>query len=300
MSLTLDELRRFRTLTIIALFSDDDLLDTLVLKGGNALDIGYGFNSRASIDLDFSMARDFSDLGLSNLEQVRQRLEGVLSATFSQHGYQVFEVRIKAKPTKKQPQNQEFWAGYEAKFKVIEQEKFNSHKDEPIWLAAKSIPLSDAKKNITIDFGMHEYLGDITMTDLEGFIVPIYTPTLIVLEKIRAICQQMEEYLVNIGKDASFGKPRPRDFYDIYTILESSKVDINLNHPETIRHLKECFKAKRVPIKLIAQISETREFHKLDETRLRDSVLDEFKGFDYYFNYVIELLYHYNLHKLTA
>lgn len=298
--LSLDEIRRFRTLTLIAIFSDDDLMDTLVLKGGNALELGYGFNSRASIDLDFSMAHDFSQIGLTDLDQVRDRLEKVLSKTFIQYGYQVFEVRIKAKPKRKTPETAEFWAGYEANFKIIEHEKFEAHKDEPVWLAAKSIAVSETKKNITIDFGRHEYLGDITMADLEGFIIPIYTPTLIVLEKIRAICQQMGDYLVTIGKDAEFGKPRPRDFYDIYTVLESPLVDINFGHPEIIRHLRECFKAKRVPLSLISKISETKEFHKQDENRLRESILNkkEFKGFDFYFDYVVGIIQQSDLHRI--
>ncbi|WP_341280429.1 nucleotidyl transferase AbiEii/AbiGii toxin family protein [Paenibacillus sp. FSL H8-0537] len=183
MALSLEELRRFRTLTIIALFSDDDLLDTLVLKGGNALDIGYGMNSRASIDLDFSMSQDFESIGLTNLEEVRQRLEFVLSRTFFDNGYKVFDVKMISKPKTRTPKTPYFWAGYEANFKVIENDKFEAHKNEPIWLTNKSISVSDTKKNITIDFGMHEYLGDITMAELDGYIVPIYTPTLIVLEK---------------------------------------------------------------------------------------------------------------------
>ncbi|WP_338553955.1 nucleotidyl transferase AbiEii/AbiGii toxin family protein [Paenibacillus sp. KS-LC4] len=301
MALSLEELRRFRTLTIIALFSDDDLLDTLVLKGGNALDIGYGMNSRASIDLDFSMSQDFENIGLTNLEEVRQRLEFVLSRTFFDNGFKVFDVKMISKPKTRTPKTPYFWAGYGANFKVIENDKFEAHKNEPVWLTNKSIAVSDTKKNISIDFGMHEYLGDITTAELDGYIVPIYTPTLIVLEKLRAVCQQMAEYNVSIGKEANFGKARPRDFFDIYTVLESSLVHIDFNHPDTIRHLKACFQAKNVPIELIAKIPDTLEFHKQDEIKLRDSVVgSEFKGFDFYFNYVVDLLLRNNLHILAA
>ncbi len=40
--LDLDKLEQIKRITIIALFSDDDLMDSLVLKGGNALDMIYG------------------------------------------------------------------------------------------------------------------------------------------------------------------------------------------------------------------------------------------------------------------
>lgn len=40
--LDLNFLERIKTLAIVAMFSDDDLMERLVLKGGNALDIVYG------------------------------------------------------------------------------------------------------------------------------------------------------------------------------------------------------------------------------------------------------------------
>ena len=54
-----EEIRR---LIITALFADDTLSEQLVLKGGNALTIVHKIGDRTSLDLDFSMAEDFSDL----------------------------------------------------------------------------------------------------------------------------------------------------------------------------------------------------------------------------------------------
>ena len=51
-----------RRLTIVALFSDDQLFEQIVLKGGNALNLVYGLSPRTSLDLDFSMESDFTDL----------------------------------------------------------------------------------------------------------------------------------------------------------------------------------------------------------------------------------------------
>jgi predicted nucleotidyltransferase component of viral defense system len=50
---------RIKELVVIAMFSDDELMDRLVLKGGNALDIIHQVSVRASIDVDFSMSDDF-------------------------------------------------------------------------------------------------------------------------------------------------------------------------------------------------------------------------------------------------
>ncbi|MFL6690512.1 MAG: nucleotidyl transferase AbiEii/AbiGii toxin family protein [Alphaproteobacteria bacterium] len=59
MAVSLDEVRRR---ILIALFSDDELMDVLVLKGGNALSIIHKVGSRASLDMDFSIKRAFADL----------------------------------------------------------------------------------------------------------------------------------------------------------------------------------------------------------------------------------------------
>lgn len=53
-----DELETIKKAGIVAMFADDDLMDQLVLKGGNAMDVVLGVNSRASVDLDFSMRDD--------------------------------------------------------------------------------------------------------------------------------------------------------------------------------------------------------------------------------------------------
>jgi predicted nucleotidyltransferase component of viral defense system len=48
--------------TLVAMFSDDELMERLVLKGGNALDLVYGISTRASVDLDFSLDGEFSGI----------------------------------------------------------------------------------------------------------------------------------------------------------------------------------------------------------------------------------------------
>ena len=57
--MSIDEIKR---LTLQALMSDDILMQGLVLKGGNALQLAYDITSRGSIDIDFSMEREFPGL----------------------------------------------------------------------------------------------------------------------------------------------------------------------------------------------------------------------------------------------
>ena len=60
-----DVLDRIKRLAVIAMFSDDTLLDKLVPKGGNALDLVLGVTTRASIDLDFSIEHAFGAMNWS-------------------------------------------------------------------------------------------------------------------------------------------------------------------------------------------------------------------------------------------
>ena len=75
----LEEIDKIRQLTLIALVSDDELMDLLVLKGANALSLIYGLKLRASIDLDFSLERDF---GESDIDALRYKFERLLQKTF--------------------------------------------------------------------------------------------------------------------------------------------------------------------------------------------------------------------------
>ena len=73
-----DEIRRR---VIIALCSDDELMETLILKGGNGLLLIHKIGSRASIDLDYSMAGEFGDLDAAGARLLR-----VLQDTFAPQG----------------------------------------------------------------------------------------------------------------------------------------------------------------------------------------------------------------------
>jgi hypothetical protein len=55
----LERLDRFKRLVVVAMFSDQDLTQRFVLKGGNAIDLALQVGTRASLDVDLSMELDF-------------------------------------------------------------------------------------------------------------------------------------------------------------------------------------------------------------------------------------------------
>ena len=60
----------------------------------------------------------------------------------------------------------------------------------------------------------------------------VYTPEMIVLEKLRALCQSIPEYKTIIP--SANIKGRARDFYDIWNICEMYPIDFPFVNPYTV------------------------------------------------------------------
>ncbi len=111
---------------------------------------------------------------------------------------------------------------------------------------------------------------------------------MIVIEKLRAICQQMPEYseVVNNPNRSA----RARDFFDIFTILDQCQVD--LASSRNLELMMNIFRAKRVPLKFLGIIHRYREYHRGDFNSVKDTVNPglDLKDFDYYFDYVVNAI----------
>jgi hypothetical protein len=106
------DLLEIRKLILIAVASDDELVEVLVLKGGNALELIDKIGDRSSLDLDFSLEDDFKDL-----EAVRERLFRALRDRFDSVGMVVFDERFYRKPP---GSDGAAWGGYVGEFKLID------------------------------------------------------------------------------------------------------------------------------------------------------------------------------------
>ena len=110
-----------RRTVIVALFSDDLLTEMLVLKGGNAINLVYGFGSRSSIDVDVSIENDFT-----NRADFRKRLFTSLRERFRRVGYVLFDEKFVLKPSLGIADGVGEWGGYEIWFKIIEEKTFDA------------------------------------------------------------------------------------------------------------------------------------------------------------------------------
>jgi len=108
--MTFEQIRR---VAIIALFSDDVLMEQLVLKGGNAISLIHKLGFRSSLDLDFSLATDFD-----NFDEAKERIFRALKDRFDSAGFVVFDESFEPRPTLTAPDARPWWGGYELRFKL--------------------------------------------------------------------------------------------------------------------------------------------------------------------------------------
>ena len=280
-----DNIEKIKQLALIAMVSDDELMAIFVLKGGNALNLIYNVTSRASIDLDFSIDKDFDG---EQLDAVRQKIEKNLKKVFKENGYEAFDVTLVPKPEIAGADMPEWWGGYELAFKIISSVEYQQKAGSIAELRRNSEVVGpDNKRKFTIDISKHEFCLGKTQHEIEGYAVYVYTPAMIALEKLRAICQQTKEYADQIGKSHREG--RARDFFDIYTIINAMNVD--LMSPDNIQLCKSIFSAKEVPLSLIRNIRDYREQHRADFPIVQQTIRPGVRihDFDFYFDYVAEL-----------
>lgn len=284
--MALDEIDRIRALTLIALVSDDEFMELLVLKGANALSLIHGVRLRASVDLDFSMESDFRE---PDLDLLRQRFEKLFCRTFKENGYEIFDVRFTREPPDLSEELEDFWGGYRLEFKIIESHKYKELSGDINALRRQSVVIDDRqRKRLRVDISKHEFCSPRQEVELDGYTFYVYTPTMIVCEKLRAICQQMPEYGEIIKSRSQ--SARPRDFFDIYNIVERFGIQVHETSSMTI--LRAMFEAKKVPLSLLGKIEESREFHRSGFSGLELTVGPEtdLRDFDFYFDYVLHLV----------
>lgn len=276
-------LERIKRIAVTAMFANDELLEELVLKGGNAMVLIHKMSARASIDLDFSLQHDFPGGATGLLERVQPELE----RGFRDAGYQVFDLKVENEPGSLSDELASFWGGYSIEFKLASLDFYSENKDDPQKLSRSAINLGKGSK-FQIDISSFEFIEGKQPEDLDGYRIYVYSPLMIACEKLRAICQQLEEY-GPIIKRARAGSSRARDFFDLFALIREFKLD--LTSPPALTTLREMFSSKHVPIDFLDLIPNQKTLHAASVRSLQDTLAAgvEWKGFDFYFDYVVRL-----------
>ena len=266
-------------MVIIAMFSDDFLMEKLVLKGASAMDFIYGISQRSSMDVDFSMENRFSP---DDLATVPEKIETALNKIFGEKGFVVFDFKFsEVSSDRKMP----FWGGYKVEFKIIEKEKSDKLSGNRHKMRVQAKPIGKNKStNCQVEISQYEFCTHKRRGKMENYTIFLYSPDMIVIEKLRAICQQMTEYVHRSDRTKS---ARSKDFFDIYYLIENFKV--KLETAENQELMKDIFAAKQAPLQLLGNLEKYREFHRQDFFSLKDTVDQTVKvnEFDFYFDYVL-------------
>lgn len=275
-----DFFARIRRIAIVAVFSDDVLLEKLVLKGGNALDIVHNIGGRTSMDIDLSIdGSDFEDVG-----DFRMRIFACLRSRFDSENLLLFDEKFQPKPSELKPGANPKWGGYEIEFKLIEPSLYKKFEGDLEQIRRNATTIWPGQERVfRIDISRNEYCAPKEAAYLDALRIYVYTLPMIVIEKLRAICQQLPDYV-----QRKYPARRARDFYDVYAVVTHGKID--LFSQETLNLLDHIFAAKDVPIALLTRVSSAREFHRPDWPSVVNSTPNlNPSDFDFYFDYVQEL-----------
>ncbi|WP_313491390.1 nucleotidyl transferase AbiEii/AbiGii toxin family protein [Sphingobacterium multivorum] len=285
----LELIKRIKEITITSLVRDEGFMESLVLKGGNAISMGYGLSERASYDLDFSLEDDFE----KEIKEVETELKKLLEIGFKENGFVVFELKLNAKPKVMNDSLKDFWGGYYLEFKLIHQETWKKLYPDMDKIRISAIALNpNNSTKFSIDISKNEYIGDHReLRDIDGYAYYVYAPELIIFEKVRALAQKLPEYSKEVLGTEPYKeeeRARPRDFYDINVLMESFP-DIDLSLPACKELLRNVFDAKRVPYNFLRKIREMESVHRAAYASVKDTLTstEVDRGFDHYYNFFL-------------
>ena len=263
-------INQIKTIIINSLYEDDQLADFFVLKGGTLLELIWGVTKRPSIDIDFSLTVD--NRSVISEQNIAQRIEDVLKKGFEQglesERYYLFDYKFKEKPKVQDQKYASFWGGYEIEFKLSSTaiDKESNLED------CRRRALAVGKKGSTvfkIDLSLFEYCEQALETDFESVYIYIYSPAMVIFEKLRAICQQDIHYPELIGRNPKYRTPRPKDFYDIMILMTKKGItDNDLCSEDNLRLLKTIFSKKQVPLDFLITIDFDYHYGNFEQLKL--------------------------------
>ncbi|MBC7540163.1 MAG: nucleotidyl transferase AbiEii/AbiGii toxin family protein [Bacteriovorax sp.] len=230
---------------LTCLYSNDYFKNEIYLKGGQAVRLVENIDHRFSSDIDFSTSGK-----IEKPEEFFVFTRDILKGHFNSFGLHVFDCTWIRKPKVRSNGLPDFWSGWQLEFKLIDNAK--STLEGGLKSKAALVPRNTNSPKITMEISEFEYCGSVQKVKIQGSEIKAYSRILIILEKVRAICQQHPDYKY------SGNKQRTRDFYDIANLISKSlkedKASIDLFYEEAKKHIGNVFMAKEVPLVMLDKI----------------------------------------------
>lgn len=188
---------------VVAIFSDKELANQLVLKGGFAINLLEKIDKRLSTDIDLSC-----EFGVENPEHFSELIKNTLITQFKNHKYDVIDLKFKKRPKKGGTGKPYWWGGWLCEFKLSSMNDRELSDQQRRRQAL--IPNGASSSKIEIEISEYEYWGSTHKMEVRGIKINGYSRAMLVVEKIRALCQQHPDYPYGSSRN------RTRDLVDIY------------------------------------------------------------------------------------
>lgn len=254
--------------TIIAIYREPEPSVNLFLKGGSAIRIFDNLKSRLSIDIDFSI-----DEAIDDEDNFFNDMKSKISNRFHELEFETIDFKWIKKPKKRSKGKPDWWGGWAFEFKIVS----FSHRGKSLEAKRRNalVPEGANSSKIIVEISEHEYCKNGRTKDINGVKILGYSRELIVLEKIRAICQQHPDYEYKISTN------RARDFYDIHELT----VDVDDDFAQRCSaFIENVFQAKGVPLDILRSLWEDdfidRQRRGFDQ--VKDTVQGKVEEFDFY------------------
>lgn len=226
------------TNTIVGIYRSKENTQTLFLKGGSAMRLFDNLTSRISIDADFSVVDS-----IRGERRFFNSIKSSVGAKFRELKFDIIDFKWERRPKKKKAESPDWWGGWTCEFKLV---SFRHRgKDNNTKRRNALIPEGANSSKIIVEISEHEYCGMKRTKTIQGVRVLGYSRELLVLEKLRAICQQHPEYAQRSSKN------RARDFYDIFELTAYAENNFSLS---CSMHIKKVFEAKKVPLQFLSAL----------------------------------------------
>ena len=192
----------------------------------------------------------------------------------------IIDFKPTRKPKIKKTGTPDFWGGWAVEFKIITKEQLNLSKARRS--SSAIIPEGFLTNKIPIDISEMEYCEGFETIKVKSIEIKVYSKPLLVLEKLRAICQSHPGYQYRITESN-----RARDFYDIEQIYIKVLNEGHINNffKELSKHIIKVFEAKNVPLFLIDSCLSNEDFLKSQEIgweEVKSTVRSLNQNFSYY------------------
>lgn len=178
---------------IYTLYHEGVFDNKILIKGGQAIRIKENIKHRFSVDIDASVEGEIPDPDIFFV-----KFKESLDKQFSKLNLAIIDFKRVKKPKNPHPDAPVFWTGWLVTFKLLDKENLKLSSEEQSRMAI--IPDGTVSPKIIVELSEYEFCGDNEVMKLrvdsekDEATVYYYSTEMLVVEKIRAICQQHQDY----------------------------------------------------------------------------------------------------------